>query len=92
MILSEYINAAALIVKTSGFSCADIDCLGRALAMDSAYQDLDAAKKMLMATQKQYISSPAPHTDAADRAIRHIDQAENFLRNFTVSPDTVKLE
>jgi hypothetical protein len=90
MSLSEYMNATALIVKTSGFSCAQIDCLGRALAMDSAYQDLDAAKRMLMTTQKQYIN--APHTDAADRAIRHIDQAENFLRNFTVSPDTVRLE
>lgn len=86
----EYLKAATLIVKTSGFfSCAQFDCLGRALAMDSAYQDLDAAKKLLITTQRQYLN--APHTDAADRAIRHIDLAENFLRNFTVSPDTVEL-
>ena len=90
MSISEYINATSLLVKTSGFGCADFDCLGRALAMDSAYQDLDAAKKLLMTTQKQHMN--APHTDAADRAIRHIDQAENFLRNFTVSPDTVDLQ
>ena len=88
---SEYVTAANLLVKTGGFgSCGDFDCLGRALAMDSAYRDLDAAKKLLMSTQKQQMT--APHTDAADRAIRHIDQAENFLRNFTVSPDTVQLE
>ena len=87
MTLLEYVSAATLLIKTAGFgSCADFDCLGRALAMDSAYRDLDAAKKLLLATQKQQIT--APHTDAAERAIRHIDQAENFLRNFTVSPDT----
>lgn len=90
MSVGEYLAAAGLVVKTAGFSCADFDCLGRALAMDSAYRDLDAAKKLLMTTQKQQMH--APHTKAADQAIRQIDQAENFLRNFTVSPDTVEMQ
>ena len=84
--LSEYAQTTALLVKTSGFGCADCDCLGRALAMDAAYRDLDAAKKLLGATEKQHLN--APHTDATAKAISHINQAENFLRNFTVSPDT----
>jgi hypothetical protein len=90
MSFSEYITATSALVKTAGFSCADFDCLGRSLAMDAAYRDLDAAKKLLITTQSQQMNSP--HTDAADRAIRHIDQADNFLLNFTVSPDTVEMQ
>jgi hypothetical protein len=92
MSFSEYVSATSLILKTSGFaSClSTFDCLGRALAMDAAYRDLDAAKQLLLSTQRQQLN--APHTDAAERAIKHIDSAEDFLRNFTVSPDTVEFQ
>jgi hypothetical protein len=84
--LAQYVDATTVLVKTSGFGCATFDCLGRALALDSAYRDLDAAKQLLTVTQKQHLN--APHTNAVDKAIVHIDQAGNFLRHFTVSPDT----
>ena len=83
MVWQEYIAATNSLLKISGIpSC---DCFGISLQIDSAYRDLNQAKTLLAATQVSQLQ--APHTDAADLAIKEICNAQRYLRDFAVSPD-----
>jgi hypothetical protein len=75
----------ALRVQISG--CAGIDCLGGALSADAAFRQLDAAKfELNQLIQEQ---QNAPHTEAADQALEAVKSAQGWLRDFSVSPESL---
>jgi hypothetical protein len=83
------LEVSRMTVKMSGVGlCANIDCLGRALAADAAWRQIDAAQKDLIDSLK--LQASIPHTDAAQVAIKSLNLAKDFLRDYSVSPELTK--
>ena len=80
-------EATHITLKTSGF-CASIDCLGRAIAIDAAFRQIDLAEKDLM--QMDSAQANAPHTNASTESIKAIHIAKEYLRGYAVAPEQPK--
>ena len=85
--ISDFLSVAAtegMKIKISG--CAGFDCLGSALSADAAFRQLYHAKFELNNLIRE--QQNAPHADAADEAVEHINSAMGWLRDVSVSPIT----
>ena len=81
------LTGSTRLVTSDISSCMNsVDLFGRAISIDNAYRHMNAAQQYLLDATKMQDS--APHTNAADAAVKDIDRAKDWLRDYAVSPDT----